>query len=73
MHLDRNHGTWTELKAKRQSKFDDAPLESLDMKHNHFDGETHDIQKVKKDRAAKQLTRVQQMFKAMNEYADKKG
>jgi hypothetical protein len=74
---DRNHGSWTELKAKRHDKFDnpkfdDAPLESLSVIHSHLDNETRDIQKVKKDRAAKQLSHVQHMFKGMIDYADKK-
>jgi hypothetical protein len=76
MHRDRNHGTWPELKAKRHDKFDnpkfnDAPLDSLNVMHSHIDGESHDIQKVKKDRVAKQLSRVQNMFKDMSDYADK--
>jgi hypothetical protein len=41
MHRDRNNGTWPELKAKRHDKFDnpkfnDVPLESLGMTHNHL-------------------------------------
>lgn len=76
MHRDRNNGTWPELKAKRHDKFDnpkfdDVPLERLDVMHGHLDGETHDIQKVKKDKAAKHLSRVQNMFRDMADYADK--
>ena len=71
MHRDRNNGTWPELKAKRHNKFDEAPLESVDILRGHLDGEIHDIQKVKKDRAAKQLDHVQNMFKDMADYADK--
>ena len=65
MHRDRNTGSWPELKAKRHNKFDDAPLDSLDVMHSHLDGETHDVQKIKKDRATRQLARVQGMFKDM--------
>lgn len=77
MHRDRNHGNWTELKAKRHDKFDnpkfdDAPLESLNAMHSHLDDEARDIQKVKKDRAARHLSQVQQMLKGMTDYADKK-
>ena len=71
MHKDRNHGSWPELKAKRHDKFDDAPLDSLNVMLSHLDGESHDIQKVKKDRAAKQLSRVKNMFKDMADYANK--
>lgn len=86
MHRDRNHGTWPELKAKRHNKFDnpkfdnpmsdypkfeDALLDNLNVKHDHLDGESHDIQKVKKDRAARQLSRAKNMFKDMSDYTDK--
>ena len=86
MHRDRNHGTWPELKAKRQNKFenskqdrpkfsnpkfDDAPLESLDTRRNQLDDEAWDAQKIKKDRAAKQLADVENMFKNMSDYDDK--
>lgn len=71
MHRDRNNGTWPELKAKRHHKYAEAPLESLDMMHSHLEGETYDSQKVKKDRAAKQLAHVQNLFKDMADYADK--
>ena len=71
MHRDRNNGTWPELKAKRHHKYDEAPLESVDILRGHLDGEIHDIQKAKKDRAAKQLDHVQNMFKDMADYADK--
>jgi hypothetical protein len=71
MHRDRNHGTWPELKARRHNKFDDEPLDSLNVMHGHLDGGFHDIQKLKKDKAAKQLSRVKTMFKDMAEYADK--
>ena len=72
MHRDRNNGSWPELKAKRNHRYDDAPLESVDVMHSHLDRETHDIQRVKKDKAAKQLSHVQNMFKDMADYADKK-
>ncbi len=71
MHRDRNNGTWPELKAKRHNKFDDAPQKSLEVMHGHLDGETHDSHKEKKERAAKQLADVQNMFKNMADYADK--
>ena len=76
MHRDRNNGNWTELKAKRHDKFDnpkfdDAPLDSLNMKHSHLDDDPHDIQKIKKDRAAKQLSDVKNMFKNMVDYDGK--
>lgn len=75
MHHDRNHGTWSELKAKRHDKFDnpkfdDEPLDSLSVMHSNLDGESDDIQKVKRDRAVKQLNRVQNMFKDMTDYAE---
>ncbi len=71
MHRDRNNGTWPELKAKRHHGYDDAPLESMDVVRGHLDDETHDVKKVKKDRATKQLDRVHNMFKDMANYADK--
>lgn len=71
MHHDRNNGTWPELKAKRHNKFGDATLESLDAMHNHLDEEKHNSQKVKNDKAVKQLSRVQNMLKDMAEYAKK--
>ena len=76
MHRDRNNGTWPELKAKRHDKFDnpkfdDEPLHSLDVMPSHSDGDTRDIQKVKKDRAAKQFSDVKNMFKNMVDYDDK--
>lgn len=76
MHRDRNNGTWPELKAKRHDKFDnpkfdDEPLHSLDVMPNHSDGDARDIQKVKKDRAAKQFSDVKNMFKNMVDYDDK--
>ena len=75
MHHDRNHGTWSELKARRpdkfdQPKFDDTPLNSLNIKRSNSDDEALEIQKVKKDRAAKQLSRVKAMFKDMVEHSD---
>lgn len=76
MHRDRNNGTWPELKAKRHDKFDnpkfdDLPIHSLDLMPNHLDGDARDIQKVKKDRAAEQLSDVKNMFKNMVDYEDK--
>ena len=71
MHQDRNNGPWPELKAKRHNKFHDTPLDSLNVVHSHLDGESHDIQKVKKDKAVKRLNRAQNMFKEMTDYADK--
>ena len=81
MHRDRKNGTWLELKAKiydkfdnlkyESRKFDDTPSNSLNVVHGHLDGETHDIQKVKKDRTSKQLSRVQNMLKDMSDYANK--
>ena len=71
MHRDRNNGTWPELKAKRHNKFDDASQKSLEVMHGHLDSETHVSQKVKEDRAAKQLADEQNMFKNMADYADK--
>ena len=82
MHRDRKNGTWPELKAKHNykfdnpkfenSKFDDAPLDSLNVVNIHLDVESHNIQKVKKDRAAKQHSRVQNMLKDISYYANKK-
>lgn len=76
MHKDRNNGTWPELKAKRHdkfnnTKFDDSPLHSLDIMHDHLDGDARDIQKIKKERAAKQFDDVKNMFKNMADYDDK--
>ncbi len=68
MHRDRNNETWSELKAKRHHKFDDAPLDSLDVMQSQLDGETNDVQKVKYDRAAKLATHMQDMA----DYADKR-
>lgn len=72
MHRDRNNGIWSELKAKRHHKLDDDPLQNLDAMHSHLDDETHDMQKVKKDRAAVQLSRVQNMLQDMTDYNNKK-
>lgn len=76
MHRDRNNGTWPELKAKRHDKFDhpkfdELPLHSLDVPQDHLHDEAHDIQKIKKDRAAKQLADVKNMFRNMVDYDDK--
>ena len=76
MHRDRNTGSWPELKAKRHDKFDhpkfdELPLHSLDAMHGHLDGEAQDIQKIKKNRAAKQLADVKNMFRNMVDYDDK--
>jgi len=73
MHRDKSNGTWPELKAKRHDrfdspKFDDAPMESLSVAHRDLDEEMHDSQKLQRDRAAKQLFRVQNMFKEMADY-----
>jgi hypothetical protein len=73
MHLNRNNGAWPELKGKRHDKFDypkfdDAPLVDLGVKHSDLDKKAHDIQKIQKDRAAKQLSDVQSMFKDMADY-----
>ena len=68
MNWDRNTGTWSELKAKRHNKFDEAPLESLDVMHSHLVGETSDSQKVKKNKTAKQLAQVKSKFKDMTDY-----
>ena len=75
MHRDRNNGTWPELKAKRHDKFDhstfdDEPLHSLDVMPNRYGDDARDIQQVKKDRAAKQLADVKNMFKNMVDYDD---
>ena len=71
MHHDRNNGTWSELKAKRQRRYDDEPVESTQVKRGSLYGETHDSHKEKKERAAKQLADVHNMFKDMADYADK--
>lgn len=71
MHQDRNNRNWPALKTKPRRRYDDAPLESVDVRHSHLDGEAHYGYKEKKDRAAKQLVDVQNMFKDMAYYADK--
>lgn len=71
MHKDRNNGTWPELKAKRNNKVNETPLESVDVMHSHLDEEAIGSQKLKKDRAAKQLAHVKNVFKDMADYADK--
>ena len=71
MHHDRNNGTWSELKAKRHRRYDDVSVESVEVKRGSLDGETHDSQKEKKERAAKRLADVHNMFKNMVDYADK--
>ena len=76
MHRDRNNGTWPELKAKRHDKFDhqkfdEASLHGSGAMHSYLDGESHDIEKFKKDKAAKQLADVKNMFKNMIDYDDK--
>ena len=82
MNHDRKNGTWPELKAKHHDKsykpkyesrkLEDEPLDSSNELHSRLDGEMHDTQKVKKDRAAKQLSRVQNMLKDISYYANKK-
>lgn len=72
MHRNRNNGTWQELKAKRNNKFYDAPLESVGLMHSYLDGESNGIQKVKKDRTVKQQAEVQNMSNDMANYTDKK-
>ena len=72
MHRYRNNDNWPALKAKRPHRYDDVPLESVDEMHSHLDGEALDSQKIKKDRAVKQLSKVQNMFKGMADYDDKK-
>lgn len=71
MHHDRSNGSWSELKAKRQRRYDDEPVESTEVKRDRLDGETHDSHKEKKEKVAKQLADVQNMFKNMADYADK--
>ena len=81
MNHDRKNGTWPELKAKHHDKsdkpkhenqkFEDELLDSSNEVHSRLDGEMHDTQKVKKDRAAKHLSRVQNMLKDMSDYANK--
>jgi hypothetical protein len=73
MHRDRNSGSWPELKAKRHNKFDNEPLDSSDAIHSHSDKDSHETQKVRKDRATKHLTRVETMFKDMVDYDNKQG
>ena len=81
MHRDRKNGTWPEIKGKHHDKFgkpkfenqkfDDEPLDRLNRVHSHLDDEMHDAQKVKKDKTAKQLSKVQSMLKDMTDYTDK--
>ncbi len=76
MHHDRGHGSWPELKARRHDKFDnptfdDVSTDGSNGKHGHLDDGLHDIQMIKRDKAAKQLGRVKAMFKDMADYSDK--
>ena len=76
MHRDRTNGPWPELKAKRhnkfkQQKFDEGPLRSIDLMNGHLDGEERDAQKIKRDKAAKQLADVKSMLKNMIDYDGK--
>ena len=69
MHRDRNNYSWSELKAKRNnSKFDDAPIEAVNVVDDDLVGTAHDTRKEKNDRAIRQLDGVKNMFKDMADY-----
>ncbi len=71
MHQDRNNGNWPELKGKRQRiKLGDDSLAVLNTKHQQPDGNTHNLHKIKKERAERQLSNVQNIFDAMADYDD---
>ena len=76
VHRDRNNGPWPELKAKRQNKFkhqkfDEGPLRTIDLMNGHLDGAEHDTHQIKREKAAKQLEDVKNMFKNMIDYDEK--
>ena len=48
------------------------PLESVDEMDIYLYGEIPDSKKIKNDRAAKQLSQVQNMFKVMADYDKQK-
>lgn len=76
MHRDRNNGPWPELKAKRHNKFkhqkfDEGPLRTIDLMNGDLDGAEHDTHKIKREKAAKHLSDVKNMFRNMIDYDDK--
>ncbi len=72
MHEDRNNGNWPELKGKRQrARLDDDSLGTLKNKHNLPEADKHSLHKIKKERAERQLSNVQNIFDAMADYDDK--
>lgn len=68
MHHDRNNGSWSELKSKRQNKFDDEPFSNLDVSETRLDIDQHHVRNIKKDLAAKQFARLKKMFKNTANY-----
>ena len=68
MHRDRSEGGWSELKgkAKRQwDKFNDKPLDGLNINRDNLDEDVYGTQKIKKERADKHLENVENMLQNM--------
>ena len=65
---DRSEGGWSELKGKAKKqwdKFNNKPLDDVDVTRNGLDEDTYDQKKIKKDRADKHLQNVQNMLQGM--------
>ena len=71
MHIDnkdRSEGGWSELKGKAKKqwdRFNNKPLDDVDVTRNGLDEDTYDQKKIKKDRADKHLQNVQNMLQGM--------
>ena len=71
MHIDnkdRSEGGWSELKGKAKKqwdRFNNKPLDDVDVTRNGLDEDTYDQKKIKKDRADKHLKNVQTMLQGM--------
>ena len=71
MHIDnkdRSEGGWSELKGKAKKqwdRFNNKPLDDVDVTRNGLDEDTYDQKKIKKDSADKHLQNVQNMLQGM--------
>ena len=71
MHIDnkdRSEGGWSELKGKAKKqwdRFNNKPLDDIDVKRNALDEDTYDQKKIKKERADKHLQNVQNLLQGM--------
>lgn len=74
IHKDSDEGGLAELKgkAKRQwGKFNDKPLDSMNVNRDNVEGDLHHIQKNKKTRADKHLQEVQDILQVMSKSHNK--